>query len=376
MTRSASTPPSRSNCRIGRTRRRRAASICLAAALPGIACDGGTGPESILSACTVPESEIKDAGTLRDSIPTLTNPDLRQFGDPRLFYLSSGSRVVGFTIDSFAVAVPHNILWWHEIVNFELPTLRLSVTYSPFTGTAFVLDRAAASVDSFEVSEFLFNNNLVMRDETGSLWPQITRSATCGTRKGVSLGLYPAVESTLGGWLGLHRDSWIVTSVTGFDRLYTLYPYGDYEQLNNPETPFPVTNVDRRVPPKERVVGIPGDDGGIAYPFRDLFLTAGLGMIHVENAVVDGEPLALFWNSNGAVGIVYRAELDGQRLTFEMVEFQRYDIETGSRWNIRGQAVSGPLAGRSLEHVKEAYVGFWFAWAEFHPNTRLWQRLE
>ena len=35
-------------------------------------------------------------------------------------------------------------------------------------------------------------------------------------------------------------------------------------------------------------------------------------------------------------------------------------------------AVSGPLTGRRLTPVAEAFVSFWFAWAAFYPDATLW----
>jgi len=46
------------------------------------------------------------------------------------------------------------------------------------------------------------------------------------------------------------------------------------------------------------------------------------------------------------------------------------DEQTGSRWDITGRAVSGPLEGRRLDRVI-AIDSFWFDWAAFHPDTRI-----
>jgi hypothetical protein len=48
------------------------------------------------------------------------------------------------------------------------------------------------------------------------------------------------------------------------------------------------------------------------------------------------------------------------------------DSETGSRWNILGRAVSGPLAGRRLDPIVHG-DDFWFAWAAFKPATRVYR---
>ena len=48
--------------------------------------------------------------------------------------------------------------------------------------------------------------------------------------------------------------------------------------------------------------------------------------------------------------------------------FQFRDLETGTIWNIKGEAVTGPLAGQQLERVG-AYSAYWFSWASFWPQT-------
>jgi hypothetical protein len=46
------------------------------------------------------------------------------------------------------------------------------------------------------------------------------------------------------------------------------------------------------------------------------------------------------------------------------------NAETGSRWNILGQAVSGELSGSQLTQLL-ALDQFWFAWATFYPEIEL-----
>jgi len=69
----------------------------------------------------------------------------------------------------------------------------------------------------------------------------------------------------------------------------------------------------------------------------------------------------------GATG-VFDAELDGQMLTFRVSADGFADDQTGSVWNVLGQAVSGPLAGKSLTPIVHGNH-FWFAWAAFAPET-------
>ena len=101
--------------------------------------------------CSLP-NEFLFSGVARDAIPALTNPTLVPIGDPGLAYLDAYAesqrqtprlpelRVVGLVDDDRAVAIPYNILWWHEIVHIDLGGRRLAVTYCPLTGSAMVFD--------------------------------------------------------------------------------------------------------------------------------------------------------------------------------------------------------------------------------------------
>lgn len=46
------------------------------------------------------------------------------------------------------------------------------------------------------------------------------------------------------------------------------------------------------------------------------------------------------------------------------------DDQTCSTWDVLGRATSGPLTGTRLEAAGHLDT-FWFAWAAFHPETRL-----
>jgi hypothetical protein len=48
------------------------------------------------------------------------------------------------------------------------------------------------------------------------------------------------------------------------------------------------------------------------------------------------------------------------------------DEETGSSWNVLGQAIDGPLAGKSLTPIVHG-DHFWFARAAFKPDTIIYQ---
>ncbi len=321
--------------------------------------------------CSLPASEIFDGGVGRNGIPALEDPILVGVGDPEAAYLLDTDRVIGLRIRDSWVAVPHNILWWHEIVNFSPPGGgRLAVTYCPLTGSSVVFDLHLSKVGKFIVSGLLFNNNLMMLDlGSESLWPQMALGARCGPRDGDALKTIPSIEMTWAGWRDLHPDTEVVSSVTGFSRDYTLYPYDLYEQLETPL--FPIPKQDRRRFGKERLLGIPEDDGGgWAFPFLELAEAGTAAAVHAE---ARGGPVVVFWDGDVQGAAAFRPEIRGAPLTFTASEGQITDVETGSRWRIDGEAVAGPLAGERLEPVSEAYVAFWFAWHTFQTRTQLWE---
>ena len=68
-------------------------------------------------------------------------------------------------------------------------------------------------------------------------------------------------------------------------------------------------------------------------------------------------------------GIAFSREVDGAVMTFEAAAGATFvDLETGSTWNILGEAISGPLAGSQLSLVQHQNE-FWFAWSAFHPGA-------
>jgi len=269
-------------------------------------------------------------------------------------------------------AIPHNILWWHEIANFNQGGLSLAVTYCPLTGTAVAFDRAAVGGAEFGVSGLLFRNNLVMydRNDEDTLWPQIMGEGVCGLRKRDELERLPVLEMTWGAWRELHPQTTVVSDDTGFSRDYDVYPYGDYEELDQP--PFLPQNYDRSRPPKERRLGREGADGSaIAIAFGELDTAART----VHDLTLDGELITIVWDRDAFTAIAFNrrpvdeAGTPHDPVTLEVVSGDFVDAETGSTWSLDGRAVSGPLAGLRLLLHPEAMIAFWFAWGGFHPTT-------
>lgn len=344
-------------------------SLSLFLFLAGCDSNSNDGP-TLAEECSIDIDQLRDGGVGKDGIPALTNPAF--VSAPSATYLSDNSRVIGLLAGDRAIAIPHNILWWHEIANLELDGTPLAISYCPLTGSSMAFDRTAAGGAAFGVSGLLYQSNLAMYDRNTeeSIWPQMNRQAGCGERDGTRLEMSPVIEMSWAGWQALHPDTEVLSGQTGFSRNYAEsgYPYGDYEVETNGRLLVNNLPIDNRRPPKERVLGIPGTDA-VAYPFG---LLDDESPMRVVADTVDGQPVVIFWDRAKRAAMAYRPVVNGSPVAFEITEGRIEDTMTGSTWEVDGRAVEGTHAGARLEPIAEAYVAFWFAWAVFEENTRVW----
>ena len=353
---------------------------CLVAlmAVPGLvgACGGEVGPEPNELMCGDLDPEyLADGGVGRDGIPSLTDPAFVPLDDEeQTQYLSDQSRVIGVEVNGMWLAIPHNVMYRHEIINLNRGDEQIAVTYCPLTGSSLAFDRELVDGAEFGVSGLLYQANLIMYDRTvdDSLWPQMAGAAACGPSEDRVLVRRPAVEMTWSAWKELFPGSQVI-AIDGVRTLtYSVNPYGNfYENPDNPDfIGFPIPRDDLRRAPKERVLGLPARDGQppVAFPFHAMGDQGDLWTAGFEYA---GEPAVVFWDAGGFGAAALRPVAGGQALTFTIDGEIFVDNETGSHWNVAGRATDGPLEGEQLEIIAEAYVAFWLPWAAFHPGTNL-----
>ena len=328
---------------------------------------------------TVPYHEIVSGGVGRDGIPPIDEPTFVSLTDARE-WLSDTEPVIALELHGEAKAYPLQVLLWHEIVNDELAGLPVTVTYCPLCNSAVVFDRTLdGTIYDFGVSGNLRNSDLVMWDrQTQSWWQQLTGEGIAGELAGAQLRFLPAQIVSWAAFRDGYADG-LVLDRPGFSRSYGRNPYPYYDNLDSYPFLF-YGEADPRLPPKERVAAVEISGDAAAFPYSVL---ATKRVVHSE---VGGEDLVVFFEFGtgtalgsgtiagaadvGATG-VFRPVLDGDRLTFAFDGDGITDEGTGSRWNVLGRAVSGPLAGRQLERLN-AQDHLWFAWAAFKPHTTVY----
>lgn len=340
----------------------------------------------------IPRDELA-RGAPKDAIPAITEPKFatdwsnltievtspltgeKTTKRPRL---RKDDRVIGLERDGEARAYPLRVLNYHEVVNdtFAGPTL---VTFCPLCGSGVTAERLVNGEETtFGVSGLLWNSDLVMYDElTGSLWSQIAGTAIRGPETGTELSFLPSQLTTLSTWRAAHPGTKVLlpppesNTVRGREatRDYTSNPYAGYENSsavgigNNDD-------VDDRINPKTQVLGITHDGSAKAYP---LPVVRERGLV---NDTVGDLPVVVTVgpDETSLFGFVRRA--DGETLSFERTNPRRM-TGGGSTWSVTsGEALDGPLQGTKLEPATDRGQMFWFAWADFNPDSAIFGRDE
>ena len=328
----------------------------------------------------VDPSEVSSGGVPPDGIPAVDEPRFVSAGD--VDWLAGDEPVIALEIAGEQRAYPVQIMIWHEVVNDQVAGTPVAVTYCPLCNSALAFDRRRGDrLLTFGVSGLLYRSDLVMYDrQTESLWSQIEGRAIAGHLTGQTLDRVPVQTVTWDQWRQAHPDGQVLSRDTGVDRDYGRNPYLGYDKAA--DDPFAFSGEpDPRLEPKERVLGLGDSDGD-----PTALVLSSLARERVIALRVSGKPVVV-WAVEGLRSALDTADVSSgrrvaatgafdpvlgqQHLTFGAADRDTFtDEQTGSTWDILGRAVSGPLAGRSLQPVGHLDT-FWFAWAAFHPDTRL-----
>jgi hypothetical protein len=328
-------------------------------------------------------AEIISGGPGKDGIPAIDDPTFEAVAS--VVWLEPQEPVIAFGISDEWRAYPIQILVWHEIVNETLADAPVTITFCPLCHTAIAFDRRVGDrVLDFGTTGNLRHSDLVMYDrQTESWWQQATGQAIVGELTGAQLEFLPSQLISWEAFRAEHPDGQVLSRDTGHIRDYGANPYAGYDTVDS--DPFLLedkTLLDGRLSPKVRILGLILDDEPVAYPFPLL------AEHRVVNDEVDSAPVVVIWSDGAASGLggetvaggeivgaanAFSREADGQTLAFEPAENGTMrDVVTGSTWSFDGRATGGELEGTQLE-LLVADSPFWFAWAVFRPDTRIWQ---
>lgn len=264
----------------------------------------------------------------RNAIPPLDFP-IYEENRKSIGWLDSDDMVLGVEFNGDARAYPLKLMNWHEIVNDTVGGVDIVITYCPLCRSGIVFDRHLGErVLSFGNTGALFESSLVMYDrETESYWHQVGGEAITGELTGSTLTVLPSFLTTWEIWRSRYPQTKILSIDTGYSRPYL---GGDiYEGYDEPNSPpgFPVSIVDNRLPPKEKIIGIVVDGQAKAYPVQFAKNTILVDSFAGENIEVTGDKT-------------------GQSAQMFFTD--------------------------GVEHIPAPIVStFWFAWFAAHPDTEI-----
>lgn len=305
-------------------------------------------------------------------------------GDQLLF---DQSPVIVVVINDDAQAVPLGVLTSHEIANTTVGGAPIAITFCPLCNAGIAFERTLNGRElHLGVSGFLRNSDMLMWDhETESWWQQATGEGIVGEMTGQQLQFVTSSMVSWGDFKAAYPTGRLLlpTNNGRVDRDYDRNPYVGYDQN---EQPFLFQGQpDERLSAIERVLGYTTQVGeislSVAYPFSTL-----AEQIVIQDRV--GEQLVVVFWQPGATSALGTSRIsaarevgsaalfdptleDGTVLSFVINGTTITDEQTGSTWNIFGQAINGPLAGTTLVQLRSV-SHFWFAWAAFYPETTIW----
>ena len=339
-------------------------------------------------------------------------------------WIGEDEPIAVLTIGDETKAYPIQILTWHEIINDTLAGRPVTVSFCPLCNSTVAFDRRiplsqvaldnllavnpdvelsepnkeflaeykdlGENADSivklaevtFGVSGLLYNSNLLMFDTVSStLWSQILAKGNIGTLTDTQLLRLPVQILSFSELQESFPKALVLSRDTGHSRRYGSNPYVGYDQIDS--SPFLFDKlVDERMLAKTRIVSVEIADEAVAYKYETLAENK------VINDLIADKPVVVFWQAGlnsaldastiknskdvGEVGVFSR-ELAGKVLEFEYKNDAFVDKQSGSTWNILGQAVDGELKGSSLRPIIHDNT-LWFAWAAFKPETRIFSK--
>ncbi len=206
--------------------------------------------------------------------------------------------------------------------------------------------------------------------QTDSLWSHLVGAAVAGPMKGAKLTPIQSMFTKWEVWRNFHPTSKVLS--IGRSALFGSLrdPYESY--YRSPDTGIIAIRVtDKRIYPKEYVLGIVLNDRARAYPFSTL------NRQPIVNDTFEGIPLLVVFEAETATGVIFERKIENKIASFKRTQLadkkgpSLVDDITGSVWEgLTGRAIQGPSRGKKLKPLPTT-PSFWFGWVDHYPKTEL-----
>ena len=321
--------------------------------------------------CLVPCADIRFGAHVADQVPPLDGPLV--VAATAASYLGADDPVVGVAVGDAARAYPLKVLAQHEVVNDVLGGRPIAVALAPLSGVAVVIDlRATGAPRGFGNTGGTYESDSVLYDrDTGSWWSPMLLRAIRGPRLGAELRCVPHLRATWAAWRALAPSTTVLSDATGHPELdYSSYAYAWYE-ADDRQLLTTLRRYDLRLPYKEPVLGLVVGAVARAYPASRLPIRGAIA------DAVGGRAVLVVRDAAAGLLAAYDRTMGPTVLDFVPLSpddagvLRLRDVQTGSRWDARGRALAGPLAGSALAPAASTRA-YWFAWGAFHPASEIW----
>lgn len=273
---------------------------------------------------------------------------------------------IGVTLNGQSKAYPIQIIGYHHQVRDTVGNVPVMITYCTVCRTGRVFSPVVNdTADDFRLVGMDHFNAMFEDSRTGSWWRQATGEAVAGPLKGHFLTEIPSQQTSIGAWVSANPS----TLIMQYDPSFTK----KYEKLEKFDDGTVESGLEKRDAAswkfKSWVVGISSSHQAKAYDWNELVTQK-----FIQDSI-PGLALMLVLEKDSTSFHAFNRTLGTQAISFEWLNDQQQlrDTLTGSIWNLRGECISGPLAGTQLDRL-QAYQEFWHSWQSFHPNSDRYPR--
>jgi hypothetical protein len=285
-------------------------------------------------------------------------------------FLQDDDTLIGVANGKVTKAYPAADIAQHGSVNDEMPDGPIEVTWCGVCNTGVVFRATLhGRILHFDYDSMVAANEVHKDRETGSRWQQSTGEAISGPLKGSRLDLYPFVRTTWKEWRRRYPNTVVLKPLPGYDeRMANLSKrIRSATSSNEGEAPKAAFGHDDRLRPKEVIAGLRVGNEEKAFPFSQLRIA------RVVNDRVGGLPVLVVHQPSSDTTTAFESRAKGKALRFEAADADAaalVDLETHSKWDAYGLCLEGRLKGTQLQTLV-LIPEFWFAWSEFHPQTKV-----
>ena len=268
--------------------------------------------------------------------------------------------VVGFESMGQATAYPIQLIGYHHQVRDTVGSQPIMVTYCTVCRTGRVFSPlVGGQADEFRLVGMDHFNAMFEDKRTRSWWRQATGEAITGPLRGQVLTELPARQMTLRKWVAEHPNTRVFQADSAFAD-----EFADMKRYEKGLSEGKLTRRDSASwQSKSWVVGVEQAGVAKAYDWNRLETK------RILNDTLGGAPILLTMAADSVSFGAWSRRVGAQTITFQYANRQLTDVETKSVWTWRGNCVAGPLAGRRLVALPNAYQEFWHSWRSFHPTT-------